>query len=197
MDRRQFLIRTGLAAGGLLLPRFFDRALAFVENHGEPLIEEPLNAADTLSVRFDDTYVFYLGDPAEYPPPPPTFREWFILNGQNIEKWAEEWELEPGGLDEPVPEDHWFDCWALNHCSMAQAFSYLRHLDLGPDFGTAGSNAAGELRFQDCPGICSTYTAVETDDLISISLLQNRLNELGENTRLDLSDMHKSRWWQS
>ena len=55
MDRRQFLIRTGLAAGGLLLPRFFDRALAFVENHGEPLIEEPLNAADTLSVRFDDT----------------------------------------------------------------------------------------------------------------------------------------------
>ena len=34
-------------------------------------------------------------------------------------------------------------------------------------------------------------------DLISISLLQNRLNELGENTRLDLSDMHKSRWWRS
>ena len=45
--------------------------------------------------------------------------------------------------------------------------------------------------------MCSTYTAVETDDLLSISLLQNRLNELGENTRVDLSDMHKSRWWQS
>ena len=33
--------------------------------------------------------------------------------------------------------------------------------------------------------------------LLSIGLLQNRFNELGENTRLDLSDMHKSRWWQS
>ena len=33
--------------------------------------------------------------------------------------------------------------------------------------------------------------------LLSIGLLQNRFNELGENIRLDLSDMHKSRWWQS
>ena len=45
--------------------------------------------------------------------------------------------------------------------------------------------------------MCSTYTAGETDDLLSISLLQNRLNELGENTRVDLSDMHKSGWEQS
>ena len=39
--------------------------------------------------------------------------------------------------------------------------------------------------------------AADARDLLSIDLLQNRLNELGENTRLDLSDMHKSRWWQS
>ena len=37
----------------------------------------------------------------------------------------------------------------------------------------------------------------EPDDLLSVSLLQNRLNELGENTRVDLSNMRKSRWEQS
>ena len=39
--------------------------------------------------------------------------------------------------------------------------------------------------------------AADARDLLSISLLQNRFNELGENTRPDLSDMHKSRWWRS
>ena len=40
MDRRQFLIWAGAIAGQLLVPRFFDRALAFVENHDEPLTVE-------------------------------------------------------------------------------------------------------------------------------------------------------------
>ena len=42
--------------------------------------------------------------------------------------------------------------------------------------------------------MCSTYRAAETNDLLSISLLQNRLNELGEATQVDVSQIHKGRW---
>jgi hypothetical protein len=194
MDRRQFLIRAGLAAGHLALPRFFDRALAFVENHNEPLIDAPGNAIRILNVRHDDSYVFFLGDPCEMPGEPPTFRAWFIDNGEDVSEEAENWELEPGDLDGPIPEETWFDQWALGDCSMAQGFHYLSRLDLGPQFGTAGIDAAGEIRLQDCPSICSTYRAAETNDLLSISLLQNRLNELGEATQVDVSQIHKGRW---
>ena len=107
---------------------------------------------------------------------------------------AADWDLEPGNLDQLVPDNYWIEYWALNQCGMAQAFFYLHSLDLGPEFGVAGDEAAGEIRFQDCPGMCSTYRAAETSDLLSISLLQNRLNELGENTLVELSGMHRSRW---
>lgn len=52
MDRRQFLIRAGAIAGQLLVPRFFDRASAFVENHDEPLLEIPRDAARHLAVSW-------------------------------------------------------------------------------------------------------------------------------------------------
>ncbi len=194
MDRRQFLIRTGLAAGQLVLPHFFDRALAFVENHAEPLIDKPKNAIRTLNVRRDDSYVFFLGDPCEMPGEAPSFRQWFADNGEDVAQAIESWELEPGDLDNPIPEETWFDQWALGHCSMARGFHYLSSLDLGPQFGTVGDDAAGEISFQDCPSICSTYRAAETYDLLSISLLQNRLNELGEATLVDVSQIHKERW---
>ena len=54
MDRRQFLIRAGAIAGQLLVPRFFDRALAFVENHDEPLLEIPRDAARHLAVSWQE-----------------------------------------------------------------------------------------------------------------------------------------------
>ncbi len=194
MDRREFLIRSGLMAGQALMPRFFDRAFAFVENHGEALIESPANIAKTLQVRLDDSYVFYLGDPGELPGKPPTFRQWFTDNGEDVAQAAEEWELAPVGLDRQICDEHWVETWSLGHSSMALGFHYLSSLDLGPQFGTGGDGAAGEIRLADCPGICSSYRAAETDDLLSISLLQNRLNELGEAVLVDVSNIHKDRW---
>ena len=52
MDRRQFLIRGGAIASQLLIPRFFDRALAFVENHDEPLLEIPRDDAKKTEWRY-------------------------------------------------------------------------------------------------------------------------------------------------
>ena len=62
MDRRQFLIRAGLAAGQLALPRFFDRALAFVENHGEPLLELPRSSERELIASYQEDGVYWIID---------------------------------------------------------------------------------------------------------------------------------------
>ena len=153
-----------------------------------------MEVPETLQVRLDDSYVFYLGDPGELPGAPPTFRQWFTDNGQDVAQAAEEWELEPGGLDRQICDEHWVETWSLGHSSMALGFHYLSSLDLGPQFGTGGDGAAGEIRLADCPSMCSSYRAAETDDLLSISLLQNRLNELGEAVLVDVSNIHKDRW---
>ena len=64
MDRRQFLIRLGLLAGEPLLKSFFDRALAFVENHDEPLLEVPREVRHELFVKKADYgYEWCLGRP--------------------------------------------------------------------------------------------------------------------------------------
>ena len=62
MDRRQFLTRAFSAAGQLVLPRFFDRALAFVENHGEPLLETPVEPVKKLYVAYQEEGVFWIID---------------------------------------------------------------------------------------------------------------------------------------
>ena len=195
MDRRQFLIRAFSAAGQLVLPRFFDRALAFVENHGEPLIEAPTSPDQLLNVRYDDSYVFFLGNPTEGPGTPPTYREWFEDHCQvDPESGAQGHCLEPGELDSPICIEMWAEQWSLKGSPLSEAYEFLSCLDLGPEFGKAGSDAAGELRLVDCPSMCSSYRAAETDDLLSISLLQHRLNELGENTLVNTAEIHKSRW---
>ena len=116
MDRRQFLIRAGLAAGQLALPRFFDRALAFVENHGEPLLELPRNSERELIASYQEDGVYWIIDglmPKEIPPVI-TWREYF----QNLERWTEtlpdlmeSWEVASHQLDQPMNKWTWEDHW--------------------------------------------------------------------------------------
>jgi hypothetical protein len=192
MDRRQFLIRAGLTAGQLALPRFFDRALAFVENHGEPLLELPSNSERELIASYQEDGVYWIIDglmPKEIPPVI-TWREYF----QNLERWTEtlpdlmeSWEVASHQLDQPMNKWTWEDHWCRVLSPNGLAWDYLCELDLGPQFGKH-QGAQGEIRFIDgpCPGNDSRW--VEVDDLLSISLLQNRLNELGENTSLEIND---------
>ena len=186
-DRRQFLIRAGIAAGQLALPRFFDRALAFVENQNEPLLEVPPNAGKKLYAAFQDDGVYWIIDglmPSEIPPPV-SWREYFLLTGDDFVRAIENWELEPSQLDEPMNYWTWETYWLYNLSPNALAYQYLHDLDLGLEFGK-GDRAEGEIRFQDAPMMASDCRWEEVDDLLSLSLLQNRLNELGENVSLKL-----------
>ena len=187
MDRRQFLIRTAAASGQLILPPFFDRALAFVENHGEALIEAPPEPVKTLYAAYQEEGVYWIIDglmPRGIPPPV-SWREYFLLTGDDLVRGIETWELEPSQLDEPMNHWAWETYWLYNLSPNALAYKYLQDLDLGPEFGKS-DRAEGEIRFQDAPMMTSDCRWVEVDDLLSISLLQNRLNELGENVSLEV-----------
>ena len=183
MDRRQFLIRAGAIAGQLLVPRFFDRALAFVENHGEPLLEAPNDAARNLLAALSEDGEYWIIDgpmPTEIPPPI-TWREFCNQPLFDFDETVKEWELEPHQLDQPMAQWTWEEHWYYAHSPNGRAFNYLLGLDLGPAFGEH-PDAHGEIRFQEGQCIGSDFRCVMVDDFLSISLLQNRLNELGEST---------------
>ena len=187
MDRRQFLIRGGATAGQLLVPRFFDRALAFVENHGEPLLETPNEAARNLLAALSEDGEYWIIDgpmPTEIPPPI-TWRE--FSEGLGLEWVMEGWELKSSQLDQPMDKWVWEEHWCLGLSPNGRAFNYLLGLDLGPAFGEH-PDAHGEIRFIEGQFPGHDFRCVMVDDVLSVSLLQNRLNELGENTSLEMRD---------
>ena len=189
MDRHQFLIRAGAIVGQLLVPRFFDRALAFVENHDEPLLEIPRDAARHLAVSWQEDGVYWIteGPMATEFPPPITWREFSDQPGLGLEWVMEGWELKPSQLDQPMNKWFWEEHWCRQLSPHGLAWDYLDQLDLGPAFGNH-AEAGGEIRFIDgsMPGSDSRW--VEVDDLLSVSLLQNRFNELDESTSLEIRD---------
>ena len=63
------------------------------------------------------------------------------------------------------------------------AHQYLYWLDLGPELVVNGEIAGG-LNFYDGPMPGNSYMGVHADCFVSLSVLQHRLNALGENTKL-------------
>jgi len=186
MDRRQFLIRAGAIAGQLLVPRFFERALAFVENHDEPLLEIPSDSTRELLVQYSEDGCFLILDgplPTEVPEPI-SWREYLLREcASDFEESMAAYELTANELDHPMNEWTWEHYWSRNLCSNATAWDYLYGLDLGPEFGKS-PGASGEIRFVDAKCIGNDAKFVEVDDFLSMSLLQDRLNQLGEKTSL-------------
>ena len=180
ISRRQFILGT---ASGLILPSYYDKVLAYFENHGEPLIEIP-KQVDTELLVVDEygSYQFHLGDPwAE--PPEMTVREFALEHCGGEEAYQEDWcDGADVDFDDFVDPEIVIDYWARHDSSNAQAFYLLEGLDLGPDLNR--KNAVGEIRFIDgaCPG--NDYLGVEAADQVSISLLQKRLNELVTGIRI-------------
>ena len=190
ITRRQFLLGT---TAGLILPSFYERAYSFFENHGEPLLILPNRPNQILYACADfaesPKLQLNLGDP-EAEPPDMTIREFCLEYGDGDPEtwWREEWlcidDLEPIDMDDPM--DRWavLDWWCRKDSSMARAYRYLERLDLGSDFN--GPNPVGGLEFIDgaCPG--NDYLGVEALDPVSVSLLQQRLNELGSGVEVRL-----------
>ena len=75
------------------------------------------------------------------------------------------------------------DTWIIIDSPHAKAYSYLQELDLGPDL--QGNHAVGGIKsISGGPG--SDYRAMQAEDHVSLSLLQERLNQLNTGIRIEL-----------
>jgi hypothetical protein len=186
-DRRRFLI----GAGALLTASFVRRASAFSRKAGEPLI---LSAArkpeETLYVYSQKEWNDHggewrvsLGPDQPFAPPAPTWREHLRALGHpletddEIERVCREHDLPQEDLDTRLNGFGWEDRWDNFAGPQAKALHLLKDLDLGH----AGSalRQAGQIIFQEfggSPG--NSYTWVELQNDLTVSLLQGRLIEL-------------------
>ena len=179
--RRQFLLSTVGAAGGFILPSFYARALEFVDQFEEPLLEPPKRVVDELIICQEFGGELNLGDPREEPPDM-TWREYLTRYHPD---WRDGyWGLEESQLDDAAPWDKVQNSWCQFDSPAARAYHLVESLDLGPDL--TGPKAVGGLISIDgsCPGV--DYLGVTAEDDISISLLQQRLNDLKTGIKVSL-----------
>ena len=182
ISRRQFLLGTG---AGLILPSYYDKVFTFFENHGEPFLDLPRSAnTDLFAVDWGGGIIeFHLGEVANEPPEPMTLREYATcyFGGEQgyLDAYGEERdEVDFDGIAYPsMVETTW-----TRRNSAAKAHRLLEKLDLGSDFDS--DDAVGQLEFLDCPNMCSDYLGVQTEDPVSVSLLQKRLNDLNTGIRV-------------
>ena len=191
ISRRTFLKASVAAASGLILPDWLVKAETFIEMEGEPYLEKPARSETILhAVDWGDgEYRFALGDPREEPPKM-TWQE--FLDKAGFESLNEFYGSD-GPEDNRVDlydEANFFDpldWWVRHQSPDVKAFRYLESLNLGPDFGIRDS--VGEIRFYDgvSPGNSAIFSAVPDD--LSLSLLQKRLNDLGEGVLLEVQSV--------
>jgi hypothetical protein len=190
IDRRQFFLGT---AAGLILPSYFQKALSFLDTRGVPLLDAPVQVAHTLYARkeFKDGGYQLLLDEIDFELSKVTLREHAIEYCGSPEDYVREMEghdeeekvnLDGYDWDECVDEETVIESINRYDFPWGAAYDYLEHLDFG--VGLEGAEAVGDLRFYDgcCPG--NDYLGVEAADEITLSLLQNRLNELRKDVQI-------------
>jgi hypothetical protein len=146
--RRQFLLTTAGTGIGFILPSFYEKALGFWENHGEPLIQ-PAKDADTILYAWSEADLeLNLGDPHTEPSYDMTYRELIDhYHCGGLEQYFEELPyLEPQhklDLDARARPDEILDAWLPAHSPHAQAYYLLQGLGLRPWTRSARSFCSG------------------------------------------------------
>jgi hypothetical protein len=195
MDRRQFLVRAAATVGAIITPRFVREAKGYIEHRAGPLLVPPAEPAirTLTAVCTSRGYGLYLGDPTECAPTY-TWCEFAEEQGYDGRQDALAFIVEQNDvtlrearamIDEEVADWRVSEWWDPTYSPSALAFEYLDELDLGPDFGECG-RARGEISFIEGYRPGDSTVIVEVADDLSLSLLQARLNELGEHTTIVL-----------
>lgn len=184
ITRRRFL--TGAATIGIATISFpfFDQALAFFENHNEPLLIPPKDVRETLYFCEGGRPEFRLGaiDP---PIPRYTWREFYerFHGGWQSDYVTESDFLEDHGvsLDSIVPEGTAYETWIDCDAPHIRAYNFLDSLGLRE--GRQGTQELGDILFLegDFP------SSVTAEDTFSTSLLQHELNRLGTGVKVEIA----------
>ena len=178
-SRRGFLI----GAGALLTTAFVKDARSFIHRNSQPLLTSPSQVVETMYWFEipDEGYQLTLG-PWSIAPPPPTWRKFFASEGiphrtgNEIEKICSSHLIEPADFDKPMSARYWEDLWEVERGPLARAYHLLQKIDLGPERNSKRGPLL-DFNIGSHPGDSTHY--VNARDMLSLSLLQARLIDLG------------------
>jgi hypothetical protein len=183
VTRRQFLLSTAGAAVGAIIPSFYHQALEFLERFGEPLLTAPARPTQDLCVLDLGEHIeLCLGDPFAGPPSM-TYREFITrYEPEQMDRLEDYWGIEERDLDRDIDQDYVMDQWLLHDGPAARAYYLLDSLDLGN--ALSGPGAVGGIDFREESNMVWTWRYATPKDEVSLSLLQQRLNDLGTGIRV-------------
>jgi len=184
ITRRRFLIQAATTGIATISYPFFDQALAFFQNHNEPLLIPPKDVKETLYFCPGEWPEFRLGaiDP---PIPRYTWREFYErINGS----WQADYDTESDfiedngvSLDSFVPGETAYETWLANDAPHIRAYKYLDSLGLRA--GRRGTKQLGDLLFVE-----GEYrSSVTSENAFCTSLLQHELNRRGTGVRIEIA----------
>ena len=201
MDRRSFLV----GGGAILTAAYVDKANWFLRNKNAVVpFAEVAQSSETLYFvdLGNQNYDLRLGTP-NFEVPDLTYLQWLSTyeNIQNLDysintEISEEdlmflmeyYDLDNDQLNQIAPSNLYQHKWELNHSPFAQAYYYLRNLDLLNERSSDGE-LLGDLEFIDQSQMWHGYTiGVSSEDPITASLLQGRLLELGHKIAVQIVD---------
>lgn len=189
VSRRTFLKGSVAAAVGLILPSWLEHAERFIELEDSPFLEKlPSHQKTLYAAHTEDEfgYELFLGDPLEEPNLDITWQEFIDTYdvGQEEFDWRVDSESVAPALHHKVDKDLIFYHWEYSEYPGRKAFRFLQDTDLGPELGAG--NGVGSISFYDGFSPANDAQVVAAPDLLSLSLLQKRLNHVDGTVRLQI-----------
>jgi len=204
ISRRQFLVNSGSILGTCFLPiALFKRAIEYQNNTKHVLIEAPTIYKRTLYINKEtsDEWQFSIGKPTTILPQAPTWRQYLEdfegINPDNSKQLADWLHEHPDAMEDTclnwLDKDVDYSTWenyldwgfAINDSPEAQAYHYLYRLKLNhSDYNSGFGDNIGELNFHSGPMPGNNWHFVNSSSDLVVTALQNRLLELGEQTRI-------------
>jgi len=182
ISRRHFIVGS---AAGLVLPWYFEKVVKHIEKYGEPFLPPPIQSRVKLVAidRGGGEFELNLGDPWQQPPNL-TYRDYAQRYFGGEDAYLDSLGEDYCDFDAIVDPMEVIESWARTDSPNAKAFRLLESLDLGADL--CQGSPVGELRFIDgaCPG--NDYLGKKKKNEMSLSLLQNRLNQLGTGIQVEV-----------
>jgi hypothetical protein len=186
VTRRSFLV----GAGSIITAAYVQQALAYVSDTGSPMItnhiawrvDNPGEVKTIFCEPLEDYWRLHLGEPMYEIPQPPLLIDNLRFHGYALgtqdqidaacadSGWSEK------QLFSPMDGYSWEEQWEHTFSPEAQAYEFLQRHKIFPH-GQLGRRE-GQIVFESFPNPMSSARWVEAHDLLSLTLLQARLNEL-------------------
>jgi hypothetical protein len=196
VTRRSFLV----GAGSIITAAYVKQVKAYVFDTGSPMIAQDVawrvdNPGEVKTIfcePVEDYWHLHLGEPHFAVPEPPLLVENLRFHGyvldtqEQIDAVCADTGWSESDLFSPMDGFVWDDQWEHTFSPEAQAFEFLQRHQIFPH-GHIGRRE-GELFFESFPNPMSNARWVEVHDLLSLSLLQARLNELRLTTQVRMFD---------